>query len=133
MQATQYTTDTDTTHCTHIVPMETLSMKTLADFKKLARPGARFLRSFPGSEVPSRIVMVAVVRSNALVFPPGNASVEHIRSNPEKHGSWFYFPKARNCRFENGAIVVMDDLGRDSIAFLPLADAEAGEQSGHAL
>ena len=100
-------------------------LKNLADFKRRAVPGARFLRSFPGRDAPSRIVTVAYAQSNAVVFPPNGVEptpdmLRRIADNPGRNGSWFWFPKAGRCRFEGGAMIVLDSEGRPVIAFMPL-------------
>ncbi len=105
-------------------------MQTLADFKRLAKPGAQFLRSFPGQTVKARIVTVAYVQSNALVFPPSGTDptpevLARIAQNPQRHGSWFWFPKAGRCRFEDGEMIVLDPDGHPLIAFKPASGSEA--------
>ena len=105
-------------------------MQTLADFKRRAQPGAQFLRSFPGQAVKPRIVTVAYVQSNALVFPPSGTEptpeiLARIAENPQRHGSWFWFPKASRCRFEDGAMIVLDSEGRPFISFKPVSAADA--------
>jgi len=108
-------------------------LKNLADFKRRAVPGARFLRSFPGRDTPSRIVTIAHAQSNAVVFPPIGVEatpdiLKRIADNPGRNGSWFWFPKAKHCRFEDGAMIVLDSEGRPIIAFAPIAgDAEKAE------
>ena len=95
-------------------------MHSLAEFKRRARPGARFLRRFPGMDLRPRCVTVAHAQSNAVVFPTGEATPEamaRVAENPARCGSWFYFPKAARCRFENGEMIVVDDLDRPMIAF----------------
>jgi hypothetical protein len=79
-------------------------LKTLADFKRRAVPGARFLRSFPGRETPSRIVTVAYAQSNAVVFPPNGVEatpdiLKRIADNPGRNGSWFSDRRQRVNRF----------------------------------
>jgi hypothetical protein len=101
-------------------------MQTLADFKRRAKPGAQFLRTFPGQTVQPRIVTVAYVQSNAIVFPPSGIEptpdvLARIAENPQRHGSWFWFPKAGRCRFEDGAMIVLDSEGRPVIAFKPVS------------
>ena len=105
-------------------------MQTLADFKRLAKPGAQFLRSFPSQTVKPRIVTVAYVQSNAVVFPPSGTEptpeiLARIAENPHRFGSWFWFPKAGRCRFENGEMIVLDSEGRPFIAFKPVSGDEA--------
>lgn len=103
-------------------------MKSLADFKRLAVEGTKFNRRCifdepNGSGVPDRIVQVVIRRSNAIVIPPSNAMgevstyLDLIRDNPEKYGSWFYFPKASECKFVDDEMIVIDFLGREYIAF----------------
>ena len=60
-------------------------MQSLADFKRRAKPGAQFLRSFPGQAVRPRIVTVAYAQSNAVVFPPNGyeATAEISRASPK--------------------------------------------------
>ena len=63
---------------------------------------------------------VAHAQSNAVVFPPGDATPEamaRVAENPARCGSWFYFPKASCCRFERGEMIVLDQLDRPYIAF----------------
>jgi hypothetical protein len=105
-------------------------MQSLADFKRLAKPGAQFLRSFPGQATQSRIVTVAYVQSNAIVFPPSGTKptpevLARIAENPQRHGSWFWFPRASRCRFEDGAMIVLDSEDRPFIAFQPISGTEA--------
>ncbi len=107
-------------------------MQSLADFKRRAKPGAQFQRRFPGQATAPRIVTVAYVQSNAIVFPPNGweATAEilaRIAQNPHRHGSWFYFPSAKRCRFEYGEMTVLDSEGRPFIAFKPLAPAPGCE------
>lgn len=111
-------------------------LKSLADFKRRAQVGARFVRSFPGQEVQGRIVTVAYVQSNAIVFPPSHDEatpevLARVAENPQRHGSWWYFPKADRCRFEDGQMIVLDLEDRPLIAFRPLDDGEtqAGRSS----
>jgi len=99
-------------------------MQRLADFKRCAKPGACFLRRFPGTDVKPRLVTVAHVQSNAVVFPPGEATPEamaRVAENPARYGSWFYFPRASRCCFEDGEMIVVDPFGRPLIAFRILA------------
>jgi hypothetical protein len=114
-------------------------LKNLADFKRRAVPGARFLRSFPGRETPSRIVTVAFAQSNAVVFPlngvePTPDVLKRIADNPGRNGSWFWFPKAKHCRFEDGAMIVLDAEDRPIVAYALIADdakkAEAARGRG---
>jgi hypothetical protein len=105
-------------------------MQTLADFKRRAKPGAQFLRRFLGQAVQPRIVTVAYAQSNAVVFPPTGTDptpevLARIADNPQRHGSWFWFPKAGRCRFEAGEMIVLDSEGRPFIAFKPVSSAEA--------
>ena len=108
-------------------------LKNLADFKRRAVPGARFLRCFPGRETPSRIVTVAYAQSNAVVFPPAGVEptpeiLKRIADNPGRNGSRFWFPKAKHCRFEDGAMIVLDSEDRPVIAYAPIAaDAKKAE------
>jgi hypothetical protein len=105
-------------------------MKTLADFKRLCKEGAQFHRrifstSSTGEPVKDRIVTVAYVQTNAVVFvpPPYAATPENIarvKANPGAHGSWFSFPKASRCRFDQGEMIVFDPQGRDTIALRPV-------------
>jgi hypothetical protein len=102
-------------------------LKSLADFKRRAVPGSRFLRSFPGRDTPSRIVTVAHAQSNAVVFPPNGFEptpdiLKRIAENPGRNGSWFWFPKAKHCRFEDGAMIVLDTEDRPFIAFALIVD-----------
>lgn len=105
-------------------------MQTLADFKRRAKPGAQFLRRFPGTGQKSRVVTVAYTQSNAVVFPPNGCDVTpenlaRIAENPNRHGSWFWFPKAARYRFEDGETIVLDQEGRPFIAFKPVSGAES--------
>jgi hypothetical protein len=102
-------------------------LRSLADFKRRARPGARFLRHFPKGDAKPRIVTVAHAQSNAVAFPAGEATAEEMArvvANPNRHGSWFYFPKAKECRFEDGEMIVVTPEGNARIAFRPLAPDE---------
>lgn len=105
-------------------------LQSLADFKRFAKPGARFLRRFPGADTKSRIVTVAHTQSNAIVFPTGEATADElarVAANPARHGSWFYFPKAKDCRFEDGEMIVVTTEGHPLIAFRPLGPDESIE------
>ena len=105
----------------------TPALHSLADFKRCARPGARFLRRFPEDDVKPRVVTVAHAQSNAVAFPPGEATAEamaRVAANPHRHGSWFYFPKASECRFDGGEMIVVTPEGHARIAFRPLAPDE---------
>ncbi|MFZ1102059.1 MAG: hypothetical protein WAN86_04305 [Hyphomicrobiaceae bacterium] len=109
-------------------------MKTLADFKRLCKEGAQFLRRIfsttsTGEPVKDRIVTIAYVQTNAIVFvpPPYEATPENIarvKENPHARGSWFHFPKASRCRFDQGEMIVFDQQGRDLIAFKPVCIPE---------
>jgi hypothetical protein len=70
-------------------------MNSMADFKRIAVVGAQFERTFIGSDVPNSIRTVNHVESNAVTFraDPGNPSAAPCNR------SWFYFPKAKDCRF----------------------------------
>ncbi len=98
-------------------------LKTLADFKRYAQPGAKLLRGFP--ETPDRepqIREVIVTRSNAIVFAPReDFPADLVRENPEKNGSWFYWPKASLCKIEHGKLTVMDTQGR---AYITLEETQ---------
>jgi hypothetical protein len=74
-----------------------MTMNSLADFRRLAVVGARFLRTFPGSETPPVIREITHRQSNAVCF------------GAEK--SWFHFPKASGLRFENGVMQWVRDDG----------------------
>ncbi len=113
-------------------------MQSLADFKRRAKPGAQFLRRFPGQNTKPRLVTVAYAQSNAVVFPPNGyeATAEilaRIAENPQRHGSWFHFPKAGRCRFEDGEMIVLDSEGRPSIGFKPAGDIEILPAQAHAI
>jgi hypothetical protein len=105
-------------------------MKTLADFKRLCKEGAQFRRrafgtSSTGEPIKDRIVTVAYVQTNAIAFvpPPFDATREiiaRVKENPHARGSWFYFPKASHCRFDQGEMIVFDQERRDTIAFKPV-------------
>ncbi|MGO8777760.1 MAG: hypothetical protein ACLQKK_02410 [Rhodomicrobium sp.] len=106
----------------------TAPMQTLADFKRLAKPGALFLRRFPGMNVESRLVTVAHAQSNAVVFPTGEATAEEmarVAKNPARYGSWFQFPKASRCRFESGELIVIGLSGEPLIALKPAPPGDA--------
>ena len=106
------------------------AIKSLADFKRFAKPGTRLLRRFPDADAKPRIVTVAHAQSNAVAFPTGDATPEEmarVAANPARHGSWFYFPKAKACRFENGEMTVVTPEGHPLIAFRPLAPDDSGE------
>lgn len=108
----------------------TKPMRTLADFKRRAVPGAQFIRSFPGQAKEPRLVTVAHAQTNAVVFPPAGCQatpeiLAHIAENPQGRGSWFHFPKASHCRFEDGEMIVLDLEGRPSIAFKPAVHIQA--------
>ena len=58
-------------------------MQSLAEFKRRARPGARFLRRFPGADIKPRFVTVAHAQTNAVVFPTGEATPDAISRSPK--------------------------------------------------
>ena len=104
------------------------ALQSLADFKRFAKPGARFVRRFPDASAKPRIVAVAYAQSNAIAFPTGEATpdeIERVAANPARHGSWFYFPKAKACRFEDGEMIVVNPEGHPLIAFRALAPDES--------
>ncbi len=73
-----------------------------------------------------------------MVFPPNGyeATAEilaRIAENPQRHGSWFWFPKAGRCRFEDGEMIVLDSEGRPSIGFKPAGDIETLPAQAHAI
>jgi len=106
------------------------SLQSLADFKRFAKPGARLLRRFPDAGAKPRIVTVAYAQSNAVAFPVGEATPDEmarVAANPSRHGSWFYFPKAKACRFEGDEIIVVTPEGHPLIAFRPLAPDDSGK------
>lgn len=103
-------------------------MKSLADFKRKAIVGSRFLRRL--RDCPDRIVTVAYVQSNAVVFIPRDGKMERVQENPHRYGSWWRFPKASECRFENGELIwIHPEDGLEYIAFKPI-DAKNGENDG---
>ena len=111
----------------------TTPMQTLADFKRRAKPGAQFIRRFVDQNIPPRHVIVAYAQSNAVVFPPSgweptSEILARIAENPHRYGSWFEFPKASRCRFEDGEMIVLDHEGRPFIAFKPVTGVETVEQ-----
>jgi hypothetical protein len=109
-------------------------MKTLADFKRLCTEGAQFHRRLfsttsTGEPIKDRVVTVAYVQTNAVVFvpPPYEATPENIakvKQNPQARGSWFHFPKASRCRFDHDELIVFDAQGRDTIALKPVCILE---------
>ena len=104
------------------------ALQSLADFKRYAKPGTRFLRRFPGADTKPHIVTVAYAQSNAVAFPPGAATpdeIARVAANPARNGSWFYFPKAAHCRFEDGEMIVVTPEGHPLIAFRALAPDES--------
>jgi hypothetical protein len=113
-------------------------MQSLADFKRRAKPGARFERRFLSDPVKPRIVTVAYTQSNAAVFVPQGFEpapeiLAEIAQNPQAYGSWFYFPKARACRFKDGELIALDSEGRPFLAFKPVSDAETHRLPGASL
>jgi hypothetical protein len=98
---------------------ETNMITSLAQFKKLAVIGARFERVFAAGDSPRgkpatpAVRIVNYTQSNAVAFRvnPDNPSAEN------SNRSWFYFPKAKNARFENGKLVT---LGLDGQPILTL-------------
>jgi len=112
-------------------------MQSLADFKRCAKPGTQFLRRFPGQNIKPRLVTVAYAQSNAIVFPPNGCEataeiLARIAENPHRHGSWFWFPKASQCRFENGEMIVIGLSGEPVIAFNPASAATQTEGETYA-
>jgi hypothetical protein len=108
-------------------------MQTLADFKRRAKPGARFVRRFVDQNIQPRLVIVAYAQSNAVVFPPSGWEpapelLARIAENPHRYGSWFEFPKASRCRFKDGEMIVLDHEGKPFIAFKPVTGIETVEQ-----
>jgi hypothetical protein len=93
-------------------------MNSMADFKRLAIIGAQFERTFIGSDVPTSIRTVNHVQSNAVTFraDPDNPSAAHCNQ------SWFYFPKAKDCRFENGDLIVLDLQGNPRLTLRYIGD-----------
>ena len=94
-------------------------MKSLADFKRLAKEGALFERTFlDGTNIPPKIRKVAHVQSNALTF------VEPHQTD-RSHMAWFYFPKTKYLRFQNGVMTILTDDGtpRMMLKHLPKGDA----------
>ena len=86
-------------------------------FQAPRQPGARFKRRFLRDPVKPRIVTVAYTQSNATVFVPQGFEptpeiLAKIAQNPQRYGSWFYFPKAKACRFKDGELIVLDSEGR---------------------
>jgi len=67
-------------------------LKNLADFKRRAVPGARFLRSFPGRDAPSRIVTVAYSRRMASSRGPTFSDASRTTPAATAHGSGFPKP-----------------------------------------
>jgi hypothetical protein len=112
------------------------ALQSLADFKRFAKPGARFVRRFPDASAKPRIVTVAYAQSNAVAFPTGAATPDEmgrVAANPARHGSWFYFPKAKACRFGDGEMIVVNPEGHPLIAFRLLAEngsVEAAQPRG---
>ena len=81
------------------------------------------------------IITVAHTQSNAIVFPTGEATADElarVAANPARHGSWFYFPKAKDCRFEDGEMIVVTTEGHPLIAFRPLGPGESDEAASRA-
>ncbi len=113
----------------------TKPMQSLADFKRRARPGAQFLRCFPGQSIKPRIVTVAYAQTNAIVFPPnGCEATAEILARVAAHphcGSWFHFPRASRCHFENGEMIVLDSEGRPFISFQPVPATAKAEGESH--
>ncbi len=113
-------------------------MQSLADFRRRAKPGDRFERRFLTDPAEPRIVTVACTQSNPTVFVPQGLDptpeiLAKIAQNPHAYGSWFYFPKAKACRFKNGELIVLDREGRPFLAFKPVSDAEAHRLPGASL
>ena len=86
-------------------------MKSLADFKRLAVTGALFERSFPnnvrvsdGKTLPPSLRKVSHVQSNAVAF------VEPHEEDGQQR-SWFYFPKTKRLRFDDGVMTLLYDDG----------------------
>ena len=109
----------------------TMPMQSLADFKRRAKPGAKFIRRLPGTDIKPRLVTVAHAQSNAVAFPPNGCEateeiLARVAENPHRHGSWFWFPKAGRCRFEDGEMIVLDSEDRPTIAFKPASESLSG-------
>ena len=108
--------------------------KALPILNAAQRPAPSCLRTFPGQAIKPRIVTVAYVQSNAAVFPPNGCEatreiLARIAENPHRHGSWFWFPKASRCRFEGGAMIVLDQEQRPVIALMPVSDSGVSAQT----
>lgn len=100
-------------------------MKNLSDFKRAAQVGAKFRRRLPDTTITDKIVTVGHVQTNAIAFPPGEATeawLLAVKRNPQKNGSWFYWPKHGSYRIENGELIVYDTQKRDYFA-LKLVEA----------
>lgn len=78
-------------------------MNTLTDFKReLAdHPGYWQFTYCDGNVRRSGLRRVVHVQSNAVaLWRQGGASFEYACANPKQAATWFYFPKARFCRFD---------------------------------
>lgn len=96
-------------------------MTSLAQFKRLAVVGARFERVFvdgDGQPTASATLIVNHVQSNAVAFraDPDDASTEYANR------SWFWFPKGKRVRFEEGRMILLDLDGNPRMTLEYLGD-----------
>ena len=59
---------------------------------------------------------------------PAPELLARVAENPHRCGSWFWFPKAARCRFEDGEMIVLDQEGRPFIAFKPITPLSTHNQ-----
>ena len=86
-------------------------MNTLTDFKReLARhPGYWCFTYCDGHVRRSGLRRVVHVQSNAVaMWRQGGASFTYARANPKQAATWFYFPKARFCRFDRASVTIFE-------------------------
>lgn len=77
-----------------------MGFKSLADFKRKMILGARVKRRWGNQEPLTGCVTTS--QSNAVAF-----TYDH---NPVVE-SWLYYPKAKECRFEDGAMIIINEDG----------------------
>jgi len=83
----------------------------------------------PAAQLVTVFLLAAVSVPACAQDPPltAEAIMARVAANPSRHGSWFYFPKAKACRFEGDEMIVVTPEGHPLIAFRPLAPNDSEE------